>query len=80
MHRDSPAPFADLRLQDGDMLMIGNLRLQAIHTPGHTRDSMCLLTDDRMFTGDTLFIGQRGAPTFRLANPKRFTKSGGDTS
>ncbi|HLF12252.1 MAG TPA: MBL fold metallo-hydrolase, partial [Gammaproteobacteria bacterium] len=54
MHRDSPAPFADLRLQDGDMLVIGNLRLQAIHTPGHTRDSMCLLAEDRLFTGDTL--------------------------
>ena len=50
MHRDSPAPFADLRLQDGDMLMVGNLRLQAIHTPGHTRDSMCLLAGDLLFT------------------------------
>src|SRR5262245_51160987 len=46
MHRDSPAPFADLRLQDGDMLVIGNLRVQALHTPGHTRDSMCLVTSD----------------------------------
>lgn len=60
MHRDSPAPFADLRLQDGDMLMVGNLRVQAIHTPGHTRDSMCLLTEDRLFTGDTLLLGATG--------------------
>lgn len=60
MHRASPAPFADLRLQDGDMLMVGKLRLQALHTPGHTRDSMCLLTEDRLFTGDTLLIGATG--------------------
>lgn len=60
MHRDSPAPFADLRLQDGDMLVIGSLRLHAIHTPGHTRDSMCLLAEDRIFTGDTLLIGATG--------------------
>lgn len=60
MHRDSPAPFADLRLQDGDMLVVGKLRLQAIHTPGHTRDSMCLLAGDRIFTGDTLLIGATG--------------------
>jgi glyoxylase-like metal-dependent hydrolase (beta-lactamase superfamily II)/rhodanese-related sulfurtransferase len=60
MHRDSPAPFADLRMQDGDMLMVGKLRLQAIHTPGHTRDSMCLLAEDRLFTGDTLLIGGTG--------------------
>jgi rhodanese-related sulfurtransferase len=60
MHRDSPAPFPDLRLQDGDLLKIGNLRIVALHTPGHTRDSMCLLADDRIFTGDTLLIGATG--------------------
>jgi glyoxylase-like metal-dependent hydrolase (beta-lactamase superfamily II) len=60
MHRDSPAPFADLRLQDGDMLLIGNLRLKAVHTPGHTRDSMCLHVGDRLLTGDTLLIGATG--------------------
>ncbi len=60
MHHLSPAPFADLRLDDGDTLIIGNLRLQALHTPGHTRDSMCLLLEDRLFTGDTLLIGGTG--------------------
>lgn len=60
MHGDAPAPFADLRLLDGDMLVVGNLRLQALHTPGHTRDSMCLLAGDRAFTGDTLLIGGTG--------------------
>ena len=60
-HRDSPAPYADLRLQDGDMLVIGSIKLQAMHTPGHTRDSMCLLGADRLFTGDTLLIGATGS-------------------
>lgn len=69
MHRDSPAPFADLRLQDGDMLMVGNLRLQAIHTPGHTRDSMCLLAGDRLFTGDTLLIGATGRTDLPSGDP-----------
>ena len=69
MHRDSPAPFADLRLQDGDMLMLGSLRLQAIHTPGHTRDSMCLLTEDRIFTGDTLLIGATGRTDLPSGDP-----------
>ena len=36
---------------------LGKLRLHAIHTPGHTRDSMCLVVEDRVFTGDTLLIG-----------------------
>ena len=60
MHRASPAPFVDLRLDDGEMLAIGSLRLQVLHTPGHTLDSMCLRLEDRVFTGDTLLIGATG--------------------
>jgi glyoxylase-like metal-dependent hydrolase (beta-lactamase superfamily II) len=60
MHLFSPAPFVDLRLQGGELLIVGRLRLQAIHTPGHTRDSMCLCVEDRVFTGDTLLIGGTG--------------------
>jgi glyoxylase-like metal-dependent hydrolase (beta-lactamase superfamily II) len=70
MHRDSPAPFADLRLQDGDMLAVGQLRLQAVHTPGHTRDSMCLLAGDRLFTGDTLLIGATGRTDLPTGDPE----------
>lgn len=60
MHGASPAPFVDLRLQSGELLVVGKLRLQAMHTPGHTRDSMCLTVQDRVFTGDTLLIGATG--------------------
>jgi glyoxylase-like metal-dependent hydrolase (beta-lactamase superfamily II)/rhodanese-related sulfurtransferase len=60
MHSASPAPFVNLRLQGGELLVVGRLRLQAIHTPGHTRDSMCLRVEDRVFTGDTLLIGGTG--------------------
>jgi len=60
MHRASPAPFVNLRLQGGELLVVGKLRLQALHTPGHTQDSMCLCVEDRVFTGDTLLIGATG--------------------
>src|SRR6202021_4325621 len=60
MHTSSPAPFVDLRLRGGELLLIGKLRVQALHTPGHTRDSMCLCVEDRVFTGDTLLIGGTG--------------------
>jgi len=60
MHSASPAPFVDLRLQGGELLVVGRLRLAALHTPGHTRDSMCLVVEDRVFTGDTLLISATG--------------------
>jgi glyoxylase-like metal-dependent hydrolase (beta-lactamase superfamily II)/rhodanese-related sulfurtransferase len=60
MHHASPARFVDLRLQGGELLIVGRLRVQALHTPGHTRDSMCLCVEDRVFTGDTLLIGGTG--------------------
>jgi len=69
MHRESPAAFASMRLDDGDMLAIGQLRVRAIHTPGHTRDSMCLVTEDRVFTGDTLLIGATGRTDLPTGDP-----------
>lgn len=69
MHRNSPAAYADLRLDEGDMLIVGEIRLRAMHTPGHTSDSMCLLTEDRVFTGDTLLIGGTGRTDLPTGDP-----------
>jgi glyoxylase-like metal-dependent hydrolase (beta-lactamase superfamily II)/rhodanese-related sulfurtransferase len=60
MHRASTVPKVDMHVDDGDMVVVGKLRLQVLHTPGHTRDSMSLVADDRVFTGDTLLIGGTG--------------------
>jgi len=70
MHRESPAPFVDLRLDDGEMLAVGKLRLQVMHTPGHTRDSMCLTIEDRLFTGDTLLMGATGRTDLPSGDPE----------
>jgi glyoxylase-like metal-dependent hydrolase (beta-lactamase superfamily II)/rhodanese-related sulfurtransferase len=70
MHRESPMAFATMRLDDGDMLAIGRLRVRALHTPGHTRDSMCLIADDRVFTGDTLLIGATGRTDLPTGDPE----------
>ena len=48
MHRRSAAPFVDLRLEDGETLLVGNLRFRVIETPGHTDDSMSLRLADRV--------------------------------
>ncbi len=75
MHQLSPAPHAGLRLDDGDMLIAGGLRLKALHTPGHTRDSICLAIDDRIFTGDTLLIGGTGRTDLPTGDPHALYES-----
>jgi glyoxylase-like metal-dependent hydrolase (beta-lactamase superfamily II)/rhodanese-related sulfurtransferase len=75
MHDASPAPFVDLRLQGGELLIVGRLRLKALHTPGHTRDSMCLCVEDRVFTGDTLLIGATGRTDLPSGDAEALHKS-----
>jgi glyoxylase-like metal-dependent hydrolase (beta-lactamase superfamily II)/rhodanese-related sulfurtransferase len=75
MNRFSPAPHADMRIDDGDMLIVGNLRIRALHTPGHTRDSMCLHVEDRVFTGDTLLIGGTGRTDLPTGDPHELHES-----
>jgi glyoxylase-like metal-dependent hydrolase (beta-lactamase superfamily II)/rhodanese-related sulfurtransferase len=69
MYRDSPAPFVDMRVGDGETLIIGKLRLRVLHTPGHTSNSMCLIASDRVFTGDTLLIGGTGRTDLPSGDP-----------
>jgi glyoxylase-like metal-dependent hydrolase (beta-lactamase superfamily II)/rhodanese-related sulfurtransferase len=75
MHHASPTPFATMRLDDDDMLLVGGLRIRSIHTPGHTRDSMCLVVDDRVFTGDTLLIGGTGRTDLPTGDPDQLYDS-----
>jgi len=60
MNRRGAAPFVDLRVEDGDTLIVGKLRLRVHETPGHTEDSVCIELEDRVLTGDTLLIGGTG--------------------
>jgi len=50
----------DRLLEDGDNVEFGRVKLKVIHTPGHTPGSICLLGEDSLFTGDTLFAGSVG--------------------
>lgn len=47
-------------LHDGDKLSLGEETLRVIHTPGHTRGSVCYLCGNALLTGDTLFDGGYG--------------------
>jgi hydroxyacylglutathione hydrolase len=50
----------DIEVVDGDVLKVGEIDIRVIHTPGHTPDSICLLTDKKLIAGDTLFAGECG--------------------
>ena len=54
------APPVDIRITDGDQLSLGKLNLEFIHTPGHTPGAVCVLVENNLFTGDTLFVGAVG--------------------
>jgi glyoxylase-like metal-dependent hydrolase (beta-lactamase superfamily II) len=56
----TPADPADIRLKDGDVLELGTLKIEVIHTPGHTPGSACYLIGENLFSGDTLFVGAAG--------------------
>ena len=45
---------------DGDTVEVGSLRFTALETPGHTPGSVCLLCENVLFSGDTLFAGSCG--------------------
>lgn len=51
----------DIAVSDGDTIEIGSISLRVLFTPGHSKDSICLLYGDQfIFTGDTLFVGNCG--------------------
>jgi hydroxyacylglutathione hydrolase len=51
---------ADKYLFDGDELEFGELKLQVVHTPGHTPGSVCFLVANHAFVGDTILAGGIG--------------------
>lgn len=71
--------FPTLKVSDGDELMVGNIKLSFLETPGHTPESITIVAKDtsdldaplKMFTGDTLFCGDVGRPD--LIGSKGFT-------
>jgi len=50
----------DITIKDGDVIKFGNSELRVLHTPGHSKDSICLIGDGKIFSGDTLFVGNCG--------------------
>jgi hydroxyacylglutathione hydrolase len=67
---------ADLKVDDGDVIHVGNIPIQVIYTPGHTPDGICLLVDSqKLLTGDTIFVGECGRTDMPGGNSKSMYNS-----
>lgn len=56
--------------REGTALRVGDVELRAIHTPGHTHDSMCLVVDGHALVGDALLVGTVGRADFYPEGPE----------
>ncbi len=55
---------------EGDIINIGKIKIKVLHTPGHTPGSVCYLFDNKLITGDTLFVGNIGRTDLPGGNPR----------
>jgi len=60
---------------EGDVLELAGLTIRVIHTPGHTGGSVCLIVDDVIFSGDTLFCHSCGRTDLPGGDPDAIMKS-----
>lgn len=65
----------DVEVIDGDVLRLDGIVLKIIHTPGHSSDSICLLVNNKLFSGDTLFVGECGRTDLSGGNVKEMYNS-----
>ncbi|MBI2653530.1 MBL fold metallo-hydrolase [Candidatus Woesearchaeota archaeon] len=58
-----------VKLKHNDKIKVGSIKIKVMHTPGHTPGGICLLVENKLLTGDTLFVNAVG----------RTDRAGGDT-
>ena len=66
---------ADVRIREGDVISQDSMKISVIETPGHTAGSVCFITEDCIFTGDTLFHGSVGRTDLFSGDAKTETES-----
>jgi hydroxyacylglutathione hydrolase len=72
-----PPSVPAVQLQEGGEIRFGELRLEVLHTPGHTEGSVCLLDREngRLYSGDTLFNGSFGRVDLPGGSPEAMVES-----
>jgi glyoxylase-like metal-dependent hydrolase (beta-lactamase superfamily II) len=64
MHQEVDSSPPDRYVEEGDLITFGDILLKVLHTPGHSRGGISLVTDKMVFVGDTLFEGSIGRTDF----------------
>ncbi|MFN3622171.1 MAG: MBL fold metallo-hydrolase [Nitrososphaerales archaeon] len=74
---DPIPPTADILFKGGETFLIGSLRVEVLHTPGHTEGGCCFYLPDEgiIFTGDTLFAGNIGRMDLEGSDPIKMFES-----
>jgi glyoxylase-like metal-dependent hydrolase (beta-lactamase superfamily II) len=70
MGEHTPADAVEIKVKDGEIIDIDNLKIRSMYTPGHTSDSYSFLLDNYLFTGDTLLINGTGRTDFQNGSSK----------
>jgi hydroxyacylglutathione hydrolase len=65
----------DIGVTEGDVIKVGRVAIKVIHTPGHALESICLLVNGKLLTGDTLFVGECGRTDLPGGSAKDMYKS-----
>jgi hydroxyacylglutathione hydrolase len=65
------SPSDMIKVESGDKINVGGIEIQLLHTPGHTPGSQCFLIDNRIVSGDTLFIGACGRVDLPGSDPEQ---------
>lgn len=74
--RITEIPLSDLTSHEhGDIVTVGDIEIELLHTPGHTPGSQCFLLDNRLIAGDTLFLDGCGRTDFPGGNVDEMFRS-----
>ncbi len=70
MGANTPAESVEIKVKDDEYINLDNIKIRAMHTPGHTSDSYSFLMNNYLFSGDTLLINGTGRTDFQNGNAK----------
>tara|TARA_B100000795_G_C22693926_1_gene396773 strand:+ start:213 stop:896 length:684 start_codon:yes stop_codon:yes gene_type:complete len=70
MGEHTPSIAVEIKVKHDEIIKIDDLKIRAIYTPGHTKDSYSFLMNDYLFSGDTLLINGTGRTDFQGGNSK----------